>query len=150
MVPGLCQSNHDQADNVNVPNPKTVVFFDGSCPLCQSEIGMYRRCDGAGALRLVDISQPGAAVPDGLERDDAMARFHVLSPDGHLLSGAAAFIAVWKQLPGWRWAGRIGALPGATSLLETGYRAFILLRPALVFLFVAARRSGTASRTSVH
>ena len=135
---------------MNVSNPETVVFFDGSCPLCQSEIDMYRRCDGAGALRIVDISRSGAAVPDGTAREDAMARFHVLSPAGHLLSGAAAFIEVWRQLPGWRWAGRLGALPGAIPILETGYRLFILLRPALVLLFVAARRLGTGSRTSAH
>jgi len=111
---------------------------------------MYRRSDREGALLLVDISAPAAEFPDGLERDEAMARFHVLSQDGRLLSGAAAFIEVWKQLPRWRWAGRLGSLPGATSLLETGYRLFILLRPAFVHLFVAARRMGAGSRTSVH
>jgi predicted DCC family thiol-disulfide oxidoreductase YuxK len=122
------------------PDRATVVFFDGSCLLCRSEIGMYRGADGAATLRLVDISAPEAAVPDGLGREAAMARFHVLSRDGRLLSGAAAFIEVWRQLPGWRWAARLGALPGATCLLETAYRSFLLLRPALVRLFVAARR----------
>ena len=36
---------------------KSTVYFDGSCPLCQAEIGYYRRKDQAGALCFVDVSE---------------------------------------------------------------------------------------------
>ncbi len=60
-----------------------------------------------------------------------MARFHVGVADGRVLSGAAAFVAVWAQLPKWRWAARAASLPGALAALELGYRMFLPLRPLL-------------------
>ncbi|MEO9902040.1 DUF393 domain-containing protein [Nisaea sp.] len=110
---------------------RTVVFFDGSCPLCRSEIQMYRRQDAAGALCLVDVSVDHTGLPPTLDRETAMKRFHIIGSEGQILSGAAAFVEVWRQLPGWRWVARIAALPGLTALLECGYRAFLPLRPRL-------------------
>lgn len=118
----------------------TVVFFDGSCPLCRAEIGLYRKGDTACALRMVDVSQPGPALPDRLDRGRAMARFHVMSADGRLLSGAAAFVEVWRQLPRWRWAARAASLPGVIPALDLGYRLFLPVRPVLSRLFGLAQR----------
>ena len=117
----------------------TTVFYDGSCPLCRAEIDHYRACDAAGALRLVDISTPGAPLPPSLDRTSAMARFHALAPDGRLLSGAAAFAEVWRRLPRWRVAARVAAAPGVLPMLEAAYRTFLPLRPILVRLFVRLR-----------
>ena len=69
-----------------------------------------------------------------------MERFHVLADDGRLLSGAAAFVEVWKLLPGWRWAARIMAVPGALAALELAYRMFLPARPILSRLFAKAAR----------
>ncbi|MBM3408637.1 MAG: DUF393 domain-containing protein [Betaproteobacteria bacterium] len=120
-------------------DPKTVVFFDGSCPLCRAEINYYRRRDKGQALCLVDVSVPGAPVPPGLDRDKALSRFHVVADDGKLLSGAAAFAEVWKKVPGWRYAGRLASLPAVSRVLESCYRLFLLLRPTLVRAFVLAQ-----------
>lgn len=117
------------------------MFFDGSCPLCTAEIGLYRDRDTDGRLRLVDVSAPNAALPEGLDREAAMARFHVMAPNGQVLSGAAAFIEVWRALRGWRRLARLASLPGVGPVLELTYRAFLKARPALVRLFVAAKRN---------
>lgn len=109
----------------------STVYFDGSCPLCRAEIAAYKRVDQAGACRFVDVSDPAAAVPDDLTRDEAMRRFHVRAADGRLLSGAAAFVEVWSRLPSWRWAARIASWPGVLVLLEAGYRLFLPVRPFL-------------------
>jgi hypothetical protein len=53
---------------------------------------------------------------------------HVRLPDGHLLSGARAFAALWQALPAFRIAGRAAALPGVVHGLEWGYRGFLRLR----------------------
>jgi predicted DCC family thiol-disulfide oxidoreductase YuxK len=118
---------------------KTIVFYDGSCPLCRTEIGMYSGSDAAGALRLVDVSKENAALPKILDREKAMLRFHVIAQDGRILSGAAAFIEVWQHLRGWRLVAQIASLPGVASILECAYRIFLKLRPALVQLYVAAQ-----------
>jgi predicted DCC family thiol-disulfide oxidoreductase YuxK len=111
--------------------PKTTVFFDGSCPLCRAEIGYYRRKDVEAALAFVDVSQPGAETPQGMSCARAMARFHVRTLEGRIVSGAAGFVEVWRHLPNWRWAARLAGLPGALPALEWGYRVFLPVRPFL-------------------
>ncbi|NPU68704.1 DUF393 domain-containing protein [Bradyrhizobium sp. 83012] len=110
---------------------QSTVYFDGACPLCRAEIGYYSRTDEAGALCFVDVSKAGAATPEGLSQQQAMARFHVRAADGRLLSGAAAFVEVWRRLPRWRWAARVASLPGVLAVLELGYRLFLPIRPFL-------------------
>ena len=111
--------------------PKSTVFFDGSCPLCRAEIGYYRRKDQAGALCFVDVSETGAATPEGVTQRRALKFFHVHSGDGRVLSGAAAFVEVWTRLPNWNWAARAASLPGALVALELGYRMFLPVRPVI-------------------
>jgi predicted DCC family thiol-disulfide oxidoreductase YuxK len=111
------------------------VFFDGSCPLCRAEIGYYRRKDQAGALCFVDVSETGAATPEGITQQRAMERFHVRARDGRVLSGAAAFVEVWTRLPKWSWAARAASLPGALAALELGYRMFLQVRPSISRVF---------------
>ena len=91
------------------PEPVTV-YYDGSCPLCRSEIGLYQRGEGAERVTWCDISQPGAA-PAELTQEAAMARFHVKGADGQMANGARAFILLWLSLPRWRGLGRIASLP---------------------------------------
>lgn len=115
--------------------PCTEIYFDGACPLCRTEIGHYRRQHGAEALRFVDVSDEavgiGQNLPPGLDRTRALTRFHVLRPDGRLVSGAEAFVAVWAALPRLGWLARLAHLPGMMWMLERGYRLFLPLRPTL-------------------
>lgn len=64
-----------------------------------------------------------------------MKRFHVRGNDGLLLSGAAAFVAVWHTLLRWRLAVRLAGLPGIIEILEVAYRLFLPVRPAMSRLF---------------
>lgn len=118
---------------------KPTVYFDGSCPLCRAEIAHYRGLDRGAALCFVDVSEKGTRLPNGLTRQQTMERFHVQAADGQLLSGAAAFVAVWSRLPRWRWAARAVALPGAMATLEHGYRLFLPARPFISRIFSSLR-----------
>lgn len=126
------------------------VLYDGECPLCRREIahvqGLAQRQDD-NLLCFVDISRAvdgDAAI--AAERAALLARFHVQRADGTRLDGAAAFIAMWSRLPGWRWLARLARLPGMLALMELAYRGFLCLRPALQSL--ARRRDPTPSRAS--
>lgn len=117
------------------------VYYDGACPLCLAEIGHYKAQAGAEKIEFVDAATD--ALPDDLDRDTALGRFHVRRADGSLVSGAAGFAEVWNGLPSWRWAARIAAIPGVLWILELGYRGFLPLRPYLSrsFGWWKARRS---------
>lgn len=108
------------------------VFFDGACPLCQREISFYRRLSEDGSVRWVDVETTETCyLPEGLTRDDALARFHVQTGSGEMLSGARGFIALWAHIPYFQWVAKIARVPPLPWILEQGYRAFLLLRPSI-------------------
>lgn len=114
--------------------PALTVLYDGACPLCRREIGVYRGLDPLQSdtpLCFADVSNAALPLPAGTTREQLMARFHVQRPDGELLSGAQAFLALWAALPGWRWLAFAGRLPGAVWLMERAYRMFLRWRPML-------------------
>jgi predicted DCC family thiol-disulfide oxidoreductase YuxK len=113
------------------PPPTLTVLYDGACPLCRREIGVYRGLQPSTPVCFADVSDATQPLPPGTAREQLMARFHVLRGDGRLLSGAQAFLALWAALPGWRWAAHIGRVPGAAWAMERAYRLFLRARPAL-------------------
>ena len=122
------------------------VFYDGSCPLCTAEIGIYRHCAGAETVAFIDVSvhEPGTIVT-GLDKATALKRFHVRDADGTLVSGAEGFGRLWLSLPGWRWLGRIVLLPGVLQVTEAVYSGFLVVRPGLQWMFQATTSTRTRS-----
>ncbi len=119
------------------------VLYDGGCPLCRREIAHVqglasRRPDSA--LCFLDVSAIQGTVPAG-EQAMLLARFHVQRADGSRLDGAAAFVAMWSRLPGWRWLARLARFPGAMLAMELAYSAFLLIRPGLQALVRKAERA---------
>jgi predicted DCC family thiol-disulfide oxidoreductase YuxK len=112
-------------------SPPLTVLYDGACPLCRREIAVYRGLRPNTPLCFADVSDPALQPPAGRTRAQLLARFHVRTGDGRLLSGAQAFLALWAALPGWRWLAFAGRLPGAAWALERVYRAFLHARPTL-------------------
>jgi predicted DCC family thiol-disulfide oxidoreductase YuxK len=122
-----------------------IVFFDGDCPLCRAEIGLYRACAGAERVAFVDVATADAGeVAEGLDKEAALARFHVQTGDGRLHSGAAGFAQLWLTLPRWRWLGRVTLLPGIRTIAERAYCGFLRVRPAVQWLWRRAAKTPTA------
>ena len=111
------------------PDTKGVtVWHDGTCPLCQREIALMRRLDRRGAIHFVDASDPDGTCP--IDRRAMLARFHARE-DGRLLSGAAAFAAMWRAIPLLRPLGIAARNRHVLALLERAYLLFLRVRPRL-------------------
>lgn len=110
---------------------RLTVWFDGACPLCVAEIGLIRRLDRRGVIDFVDVSRPGALDDCPVRRSDLLARFHAREAGGPVVSGAAAFAAMWRAVPLLAPLGHLARLPGMLWLGERAYRAFLKVRPAL-------------------
>ena len=123
---------------------KLTVFYDGACPLCAREISFYRGRKDADDLSWVDVtgSSNGEVAP-GLSRDQALARFHVIHPDGTLVSGGRAFADLWAVLPGFRALARLSRYQPLTWVLNRAYDLFLAIRPRLQTIATArqVRRS---------
>ncbi len=104
------------------------VWFDGDCPLCRREIALMRRLDRAGAIDFIDVARGDGGCP--VDRAALLARFHAME-DGQMLSGAAAFAAMWRAIPLLRPLGLAARNHQVLALLERAYLAFLKIRPRL-------------------
>ena len=108
---------------------RLTVWHDGDCPLCDREIAWMRWLDRRAVIDFVDArSARPEACP--IDRAKLLARFHARE-DGRLLSGAAAFAAMWRAIPLLRPLGLIARGPVMLGLIERAYRVFLRLRPTL-------------------
>jgi len=107
---------------------RVIVWHDDGCPLCRREIALMRRLDRGRAITFVDANDPTIGCP--ADRHSLLARFHA-QEDGRMLSGAAAFAAMWRAIPLLRPLG-IAARHGLVLAgLERLYRLFLHVRPTL-------------------
>lgn len=109
-------------------DPRLTVWFDGACPLCLREIALMRRLDRRGAIQFIDVAGEAAVCP--IDRAELLARFHARE-NGQLLSGAAAFAAMWRAIPVLRPFGLAARAPWALKILEALYLRFLRVRPRL-------------------
>ena len=109
-------------------SPQVTVWFDSSCPLCQREIALMRRLDKRGAIYFIDACDPHGSCP--IDRAELLTRFHA-EERGKLLSGAAAFAAMWRAIPLLRPLGLLAGWKPLTPLFELLYRQFLRVRPRL-------------------
>jgi predicted DCC family thiol-disulfide oxidoreductase YuxK len=104
------------------------IWYDGSCPLCTREIALMRKLDQRGAITFVDVISTTDLCPT--DQATLLARFHA-EEDGQLLSGAAAFAAMWRAIPILRPLGLAARNRLFLALLERTYIFFLRVRPKL-------------------
>lgn len=88
-----------------------------------------RQLDRRDAIRFVDASEDVTANCP-VNQAELLARFHA-SENGELLSGAAAFAAMWRAIPLLRPLGLIARNRFILGLLEILYTMFLKHRPTL-------------------
>ncbi len=117
---------------------RLIVWHDGACPLCRREIAMMRRLDRRGAIEFIDVANTDdLACP--VDRSTLLARFHAQEGE-RLLSGAAAFAAMWRAIPVLRPLGLAARNTFLLVLLERPSGAFLRARPMLQRLVLRLER----------
>jgi predicted DCC family thiol-disulfide oxidoreductase YuxK len=104
----------------------TTVIYNGECPVCSREIGVYK-ARAVGPVRFVDLNACDMSSY-GLSPDAAARRLHVVE-DGRLLAGVDAFRALWRVTPGFRWLAALVGLPVIQQLAGAIYEG--VLAPVL-------------------
>lgn len=107
---------------------RVTVWYDGACPLCLREIALMRRLDRRAAIRFVNVLD-GRDCP--LDPNTLLARFHARERGGPVVSGAAAFSAMWRAIPVLRPFGLLAQWAPVRWLLERLYVVFLRVRPWL-------------------
>lgn len=110
------------------PAAAAEVFYDGACPLCRREIATYRGMRGLESVAWRNVADDGVSIPD-LNREAALARFHVRRSDGRIVGGAEAFLSVWRRSSRLRPIALALDRQPFRALLEFGYRGFLRIRP---------------------
>jgi predicted DCC family thiol-disulfide oxidoreductase YuxK len=104
---------------------KTIMFYDGACPLCSREVAHYRRIDTNNNVSWLDISaHPESLEQHGIGYTAAMKHLHVLNSKGEMLRGAYAFQALWQALPRYRLLAHLVSFPGFLYMMDKVYNQF--------------------------
>lgn len=101
------------------------VLFDGACPLCRREAGLWRRLDGGrGRIALEDISAPDFDPSRyGLTRDEVLNEIHGILPSGEVVRGMETIRRAYQAL-GLGWLTAPTAWPGLKPVFDSGYHWF--------------------------
>lgn len=132
------------ATATNQNTPAVTVWFDGGCPLCVREISLMRRLDQRGRIEFIDVASMHNGCP--LDQSTLLARFHARE-HGQMLSGAAAFAAMWRAIPMLRPLGVLARNRMVLAVLEKLYGWFLRIRPQLQSL--VRRADGPSSSKKI-
>ncbi|MFK7872820.1 MAG: thiol-disulfide oxidoreductase DCC family protein [Oligoflexales bacterium] len=112
--------------------PLMTAYYDGSCPLCEHEMQVYKNLDRYDRLKLMDISAVGFdPTQEGLDPKLVNKFFHIKSAKNELCSGVDAFVQIWETLeifPYGIWCAKNRVI---RPLMNVGYLVFANLRPYL-------------------
>lgn len=103
-----------------------IAYYDALCPMCRREMAHYSKF-GEAYIRLEDCNAP--ELPEDVDREAALAAMHVRLPSGEVVTGVAAFIAIWERLPGWKYLAMLTRPALIRIPLDFIYRKLAPLRP---------------------
>ena len=119
-------SNNPRNDDAD---EQLTIFYDGSCKVCSTEIGLYRKISRPGSLEFVDASDLYFTGDErGIDRDSALYLLQARSSNGKLYSGVEAFTQIWSRTPRLAWLAKIANTRLFRRVLTFGYRLFLKWR----------------------
>lgn len=103
-----------------IGDPLTVLY-DADCGFCQHTAAVLRRLDRRRSLRFVPL-QDAEAIPGVPDRQRLMAAMHVVDGAGRWSTGGAAWVRIAETVPALVPLALLARLPGASVVVELGYR----------------------------
>ena len=74
------------------------VYFNNSCKICRAEINLYKK-QNIKDIEWIDITDNKSAELETLKDDRALLRRLHIKDGEKVISGAEAFLLVWKKIP---------------------------------------------------
>ena len=74
------------------------VYFNNSCNICRAEINLYKK-QNIKDIEWIDITDNKSAELETLKDDRALLRRLHIKDGEKVISGAEAFLLVWKKIP---------------------------------------------------
>jgi predicted DCC family thiol-disulfide oxidoreductase YuxK len=99
---------------------KTRVLYNDACPICSREIKHYDKLAAKDDLPLVFEPLGTSAQDWGIDPDAAARQIHARRGD-ELLTGFDAFVAMWSEIPRYRWIARLCSLPVIRTIVRIIY-----------------------------
>lgn len=118
-----------------------IIFYDGYCPLCRTEMRHLKKHDKRNAIQFEDIqaAEFPHRFPD-LDWEALNARIHVQLPDGSLVSGLDATHRAWSAVgKGWLYAPL--RWPGIRVVADYFYTLFARHRYTISYWLTGQKRS---------
>ncbi len=105
--------------------PRSVLIYDGKCPVCQKTMGWIKENARRGAFEMIPCQSD--AVKERfpfIEEATCMRAIQLILPDGKVLSGEKAMPEILKRLKRYSSAAEIFRLPGSDILSRAFYNWF--------------------------
>ena len=103
------------------------VYFNNSCNICRAEIDLYKK-QNIKEIEWIDITDNKSAELETLKDDKALLRRLHIKDGGKVISGAEAFLLVWKKIPKYKFLYTFFKIPIIFTLFSYFYEiiAFFL------------------------
>jgi predicted DCC family thiol-disulfide oxidoreductase YuxK len=109
-------------EEVHSDDRRPIVLYDQDCGFCRWSMAKVLAWDRDGRLRPLPLQDPEAdRLTPGMAPERRMGAWHLVLPEGEVLSAGAAVPALLRLLPGGRPLATVaGALPNTTDRLYRG------------------------------
>ena len=103
------------------------VYFNNSCNICRAEINLYKK-QNIEDIEWVDITNNKSAEIETQKNDKALLRRLHIKDGDKVISGAEAFLLVWKKIPKYKFLYTFFKIPIIFTLFSLSYEliAFFL------------------------
>ena len=103
------------------------VYFNNSCNICRAEIDLYKK-QNIKEIEWIDITDNKSAELETLKDDKALLRRLHIKDGEKIISGAEAFLLVWKKIPKYKFLYTFFKIPIIFTLFSYFYEiiAFFL------------------------